>query len=93
MSTLNPDVFARAAAQIASWKRPFLISHTKPDGDALGSLIALRSFLEAQGIEPRLVVFDGVPDRYDFLHQHGPLPILGRDVTLAEFKDADGVIR
>lgn len=92
MSGPDTKLFARAAARVVSWRRPLLISHTKPDGDALGALIALRLLLHAQGIEARLVVFDGVPDRYDFLHKYGPLPIFGRDVPQSDLETADGVV-
>ena len=92
MSPLDRRAFAAATDELSRWKRPLLFSHTKPDGDALGSLIAMRALLEGRGANPAVVVFDGVPDRYRFLHRYGPLPVLGRDVSLADVGDADGVL-
>ena len=49
MSALTPRDFAEAAGFLANWHRPLLVSHTNPDGDALGSLIAMRSLLYVDG--------------------------------------------
>lgn len=92
MSSSSPVDFGEATERVITWKRPVLLSHTKPDGDALGSLLAASMLLRGIGADPRLVVFDGVPDRYRFLHRYGPLPILGEDVTLSDLEGVDGVV-
>jgi phosphoesterase RecJ-like protein len=47
---------------------PFLITfHRKPDGDALGSGLALGLWLEARGKRVEVVSSDGVPDPFGFL--------------------------
>ena len=47
---------------------PFLIAfHRKPDGDALGSALALGLWLEGRGKRVEVVNFDGVPDPFGFL--------------------------
>ncbi len=44
-----------------------IISHHRPDGDAIGSTLALGLALRAQGKEVRLFNQDGVPERFAFL--------------------------
>lgn len=44
-----------------------LTAHVQPDGDALGSLIALYSFLSAQGKQVRMLLDDEVPRAFRFL--------------------------
>ena len=51
---------------------PFLISfHGKPDGDALGSGLAIKLWLEARGKRAEVVNSDGVPEPFGFLPAAG----------------------
>jgi phosphoesterase RecJ-like protein len=84
--------FHGASALLARVKRPLLLSHAKPDGDAIGSLIAMRSFLRAMGGDPTIVIFDGVPYRYDFLERNGKLPVFGKDRFQDRLSDFDAVV-
>lgn len=43
-------------------KKFCIVTHTSPDGDAIGSTVALREFLRTSGAEARIVV----PDAYPF---------------------------
>lgn len=47
--------------------RPLLISHARPDGDALGGLAGLDLALRRRGQEPTVALFDVFPRRYAFL--------------------------
>jgi bifunctional oligoribonuclease and PAP phosphatase NrnA len=47
---------------------PLILSHTRPDGDAIGSLIGLSLALQKKGKHPRLVIIDGLPRKFRFLH-------------------------
>jgi phosphoesterase RecJ-like protein len=49
----------------------FLVSHVDPDGDAVGSLIALKTLLERRGKKAVAVDQDGVPEIYRFLEGSG----------------------
>ena len=91
-STLNQNIFSRIADRILSWKRPLLISHAKPDGDALGSLAAMRTLLRERGATPYALLFDEIPHRYALFHRFDPMPILGRDVQVHDLTDFDGVV-
>jgi phosphoesterase RecJ-like protein len=48
-------------------RRFLLTTHVRPDGDGLGSMLALASTLEEQGKSVRMVVASVLPPRYDFL--------------------------
>ena len=91
-STLNENVFSRVADRILSWKRPLLVAHAKPDGDALGSLAAMRALLREHGAVPCAVLFDDIPNRYALFHRFDPMPILGCDVQESDLSDFDGVV-
>lgn len=56
----NPDVAAREVAERIRAGRRFLItSHRNPDGDALGSGLALQGLMRRMGKEARVIVRDG----------------------------------
>lgn len=52
---------------LTSVDRIGLLSHTRPDGDAIGSVLALGSALRAIGKEVTLLNEDGVPEMLQFL--------------------------
>jgi len=58
-------------AEIGRWIQEFdsfvLLSHVRPDGDAIGSQIALGFALEAAGKTVRLINEDGLPGNLEFL--------------------------
>jgi bifunctional oligoribonuclease and PAP phosphatase NrnA len=59
-TTTNPDIAAREIAERIRSGRNFLITgHRNPDGDALGSGIALQRLIRRMGKEARVVVRDG----------------------------------
>ncbi len=52
---------------VRSRQRFLLTTHVRPDGDGLGSMLALADVLSRQGKTARLVVASSLPPRYDFL--------------------------
>lgn len=50
-----------------SRRRFWLVSHARPDGDALGSLLGLRLLLQAAGSEAVVLLRDALPYPYGFL--------------------------
>lgn len=52
---------------LARHERFVLLSHTRPDGDAIGSLVALQAVLRAMGKEARALNEDGAPENLLFL--------------------------
>lgn len=52
-------------------QRFLLTTHVRPDGDALGSCLALLDALDALGKQGRAVVASNIPPRYNFLNTQG----------------------
>lgn len=48
-------------------RRPLLVCHRKPDGDAIGSTLGLALTIERLGARPTLLCADPVPEQYAFL--------------------------
>lgn len=48
--------------------RILIVSHIRPDGDAVGSLIGLGLALLEEGKDVQMILEGGVPQRYQFLH-------------------------
>ena len=65
--TPGPNIIAKIAAAIEQHTSFVLISHVRPDGDAIGSQIALGFSLMAAGKQVRLINEDGLPDHLAFL--------------------------
>ncbi|HEY60630.1 MAG TPA: hypothetical protein G4N92_08120 [Anaerolineae bacterium] len=56
-----------------------LVSHIRPDGDAVGSLIGMGLTLKAKGKQIQMVLMDGLPKNYRFLK--------GSESIVQEIKD------
>src|SRR5436309_1567262 len=52
-------------------QRFLLTTHIRPDGDGLGSMLALADALASQSRTAELVVASGIPPRYNFLDPSG----------------------
>lgn len=77
-------------------ERIVLISHIRPDGDAMGSLVGLGLGLEQMGKEVTLVLTDGVPPTFRFLKGASTVQSNFPDPTqvdLVIFLDANEVSR
>jgi phosphoesterase RecJ-like protein len=48
-------------------RRPLVVTHRRPDGDALGAVAALTLVLRGWGQDPRPTLFERCPPRYAFL--------------------------
>ena len=91
---------AEIAEVLAGARSVGILTHRRPDGDAIGSSIALAQALEAQGKEVTLVNEDEVPDTLRFLtgseafrtpHQFtGPVPVDAVAVLDAAGRDRVG---
>jgi phosphoesterase RecJ-like protein len=73
--------FQKAIELIKSSKKVLLTSHTRPDGDACGSLRAMQISLEAIGKETMPVFMSPIPDWYKFMFDDKQPDILGNDIT------------
>jgi phosphoesterase RecJ-like protein len=61
------NTFEEIITVINQHQRFIILSHIRPDGDAIGSTIALGSTLEAMGKEVTYINEDGVPESLAFL--------------------------
>lgn len=77
---------------VAGWRRPLLITHTRPDGDAIGCLLALRGMLRGHGSQPLALLYEPVPHRYTFLSSNDPLDVSAAPADAADAFAPDGVV-
>lgn len=62
-----PETYDAIGEWLGKYESFALLSHVRPDGDAIGSQIALGFCLEAAGKKVRLINEDGLPDNLAFL--------------------------
>ena len=67
MSEIVQSSLAEIAEALRAAERVVVISHVRPDGDAIGSQVALGSCLRAMGKEVTLLNEDGCPSNLAFL--------------------------
>ena len=91
MTTIEPAQFRQAASILEAWHRPLILTHESADGDAIGSVLAMRAILRGLGSAPLTVLFDRVPPPYLFLTEGDPLPIFGQGVSENDLSGVDGV--
>lgn len=80
---MNDSELQKAVDLIGKSKTILLTTHTKPDGDACGSVIAMHEALTALGKKTRLLMLSEIPEWYEFLFVE-KVPVLGEDVTLEQ---------
>ena len=59
--------FSELVERVIGAKNPILLTHTRPDGDTVGSCAALASLFDAMGQTPTVVSPDPIPRRLAFL--------------------------
>lgn len=92
MTLPDEGTLTEITAALQRLRHPLLLSHAKPDGDALGSLAAMRSFLGQLGIEARALLFDPLPSRYALFDRYETMPVWKSAVEEADLANVDGVI-
>ncbi len=65
--TLPEATVSAVGERIAQAQRVLVVSHVRPDGDAVGSLLGLGLALEAAGKSVQMVLEDGVPSDFRYL--------------------------
>jgi bifunctional oligoribonuclease and PAP phosphatase NrnA len=68
-----------AFERLGTWRRTMILSHERPDGDALGGLAGMRDVIVAAGREATACVYGGLPARYEFLGASGEFTLFPRD--------------
>lgn len=72
MSDFKALSVSECAAALLSLENPIIVSHVRPDGDAVGSAAALTLALLSLGKPARLLMPDGIPDRLRFITKNVP---------------------
>lgn len=67
MNEPDHELIAKICEQLNSAKNVLIISHQRPDGDAIGSLLAMGLALISSGKDVQMVLKDGIPDNFRFL--------------------------
>ena len=83
---VTSDDFQKAVDLIKKSGNVLLTTHTKPDGDACGCIVALSNVLKSMGKQSRALMLSQMPDWYDFLFAQ-KLPVLGEDIGLNQLTD------
>jgi len=64
---ISPQDYLNVRTWLEQARRPLLVTHRRPDGDAIGALAALTLALRELGCEPRPTLFEPFPARYAYL--------------------------
>ena len=68
--SMNDSPLQEISLLIQDAQRILVVSHIRPDGDAVGSLLGLGLAFEEAGKQVQMVLADGVPKVYRFLDGH-----------------------
>jgi len=83
----------RALHDFIARHRSFLLTtHVNPDGDGLGSEVALGLWLRSRGKTVRIVNDSVIPAAFDFLARHLPMESFDPESAERHFDEADAVI-
>ena len=73
-----------AAAKLAAAERILILTHVKPDGDAVGSALGMQKFLRDTGKQADAFFPAPLPQRYLWMTDgNAPLPALSREQAAA----------
>jgi phosphoesterase RecJ-like protein len=64
---IERGLFAKAAEQLHAWQRILILTHDRPDGDALGASAAMKALLESTGRQATILLAEPCPARYGFM--------------------------
>jgi len=81
----TPDDFKKALDLIKNSNNILITTHTRPDGDACASVLAMQHALTGLGKSVTTLFLSEIPDWYRFLFDESPT-ILAKDITLAQLK-------
>ena len=78
-STESADAYQAILDVLATRKRVLVTTHVRPDGDALGSSVALILGLRAKGIDAELLVLSKLPRKYAFVVEENAVRVHDAD--------------
>ncbi|MCU0915495.1 MAG: bifunctional oligoribonuclease/PAP phosphatase NrnA [Planctomycetes bacterium] len=80
---MEQDVYRQAVALLGNARNILVTTHTRPDGDACGCVVAATAVLRALGKRVHPLLLSPLPDWYAFLFGE-KVPVLGSDVQGAD---------
>ena len=80
---VNSSDFQKAVELVGKSSSILLTTHTKPDGDACGSIAAMVDVLVALGKTVKVILPPSLPEWYEFLFTERPL-VLDSDITVRQ---------
>jgi len=80
---VNNKDFQKAVELINKSSNVLITTHTRPDGDACGCIVAMCDALGALGKKVKMLMLSPVPEWYEFLFTE-KVPILGADIQFEE---------
>ena len=63
----DPSLLRKIGQEISAAQRVMVVSHIRPDGDAIGSLLGLGLALQEKGKDVQMILEDGLPASYRHL--------------------------
>ncbi len=75
--------FQKAINLINKSSNILITTHTRPDGDACGCIVAISDVLTALGKKSKALMLSPMPEWYEFLFAE-KVPVLGEDIKLEE---------
>ena len=78
---VSSDDFQKAIELINKSSNVLLTTHTRPDGDACGCIVAISDVLTALGKKAKALMLSPTPEWYEFLFAE-KVPVLGEDIKL-----------
>ena len=93
-SYINREVAMSFESIVSKSTNIVIISHTNPDGDAVGSTTAMFNYLKNRGMNVKIVLPDKYPDYLSFLDKDGSVLFFSRDqgISLELIDKADLII-
>ena len=73
--------FQKAIELINTSSNVLITTHTRPDGDACGCIVAISDALAALGKKSKALMLSPIPEWYEFLFTE-KVPVLGEDIKL-----------
>ena len=86
---MNAASVVRIKQEISRSRKILLTTHQNPDGDGLGSEIALAGYLRDVGKHPLIVNPDGTPERYRFLDPEGETKVFDEQTGPPLIREAE----
>ena len=61
---MQSDIHSQIRQKLTEANRVLIVSHVRPDGDAIGALLAMGLGLKAIGKQVQMVLTDGIPSSF-----------------------------